>query len=92
MLRTLSNAGCGAFEYFDSKTKSKWNGKVKEQLQRARQPGLTSVAVHWETHGDEREIVQAPSVISAIFSGSRQVIYGFVNNCTLVAFEFLSTI
>ena len=28
LLRSLAQAGAGAYEYFDSKTKSKWEGKV----------------------------------------------------------------
>jgi len=28
--------------------------------------------------------VQAPKQITALFSGSRQVIYGYVPNCTMV--------
>ena len=89
-LRSLSHAGAGAFEFFDSKTKSKWEGKVQSQLSKAAQPGLTSVAVEWQRYDDDLPPpVQAPSQITALFSGSRQVVYGFVDNCTQVSTLFV---
>ena len=86
MLRCMAHAGSGAFEFFDSKTKSKWEGKVKGQLTKASQPGLTSVAVDWRVYNeDQAKPVQAPCQITSLFSGSRQVVYGFVDNCTMVS-------
>ncbi|KAL4233481.1 Protein mono-ADP-ribosyltransferase parp4 [Mactra antiquata] len=83
LLRNLARTAAGAFEFFDSKAKSKWEAKVKSQIHKAAQPGLTSVSVHWEQHGaDFPPPVQAPSQITALFNGSRVVIYGFVPNCT----------
>ena len=52
MLRSLARVGAGASEFFDSKTKSKWERKVKAQLFKAGQPGLTSVSVAWQQHDD----------------------------------------
>ncbi|CAH3018315.1 unnamed protein product, partial [Porites evermanni] len=82
-LRAMSKAGAGASEFFDSKVKSKWERKVKSQLSKAKQPGLTSVAVSWQQHDSgSSPPVQAPHQILSLFNGSRQVVYGFVDNCT----------
>ncbi|XP_060597096.1 uncharacterized protein LOC132751015 isoform X2 [Ruditapes philippinarum] len=84
MLRALARVGAGSFEYFDTKVKSKWETKVKSQISKAAQPGLTSVQVEWEQHGaDVPPPVQAPRQITALFNGSRSVIYGYVPNCTM---------
>ena len=83
-LRALSHAGAGTFEFYDSKTKSKWEGKVHSQLTKVAQPGLTSITVEWQQYDDLPTLIQAPNQITALFSGSRQVVYGFVDNCTQV--------
>ena len=81
----LSHYGVGAYEFFDAKTKSKWEGKVNAILSKAVAPSLTSVAVEWNRYGDDlHEPIQAPNQITALFSGSRQVVYGFVDDCTQV--------
>nr|KAG5699378.1 hypothetical protein BaRGS_008286 [Batillaria attramentaria] len=43
-LKSLARVSAGTFEFFDTKVKSKWEEKVKRQLSKASQPGLTSVA------------------------------------------------
>ncbi|XP_059150077.1 protein mono-ADP-ribosyltransferase PARP4-like isoform X1 [Physella acuta] len=87
-LKALARVSGGAFEYFDSKTKSKWESKVKSQVSKAGQPGLTSVSVQWQQYDDNLPPpVQAPQQITAMFSGSRQVIYGFVPNCTMATLK-----
>ncbi|XP_052241111.1 uncharacterized protein LOC127851394 isoform X2 [Dreissena polymorpha] len=88
LLRALARVGAGAFEFFDPKVKSKWERKVQSHINKAAQPGLTSVQVDWEQHGANVELpVQAPRQITAVFSGSRQVIYGFVPNCTMATLK-----
>ncbi|KAK3593675.1 hypothetical protein CHS0354_013571 [Potamilus streckersoni] len=88
LLRALARMGGGAFEFFDPKSKSKWEGKVKSQISKAGHIGLTSIYVHWEQYdSDVAAPVQAPKHINAIFSGSRQVIYGFVPNCTMATLK-----
>ncbi|CAH1248284.1 PARP4 [Branchiostoma lanceolatum] len=83
LLRSLARLGGGAFEYFDDKTKSKWEKKVKAQLWKAAQPGLTSVSVDWQQWDDDTPPpVQAPNQIVSLFNGSRQVVYGYVPHCT----------
>ncbi len=90
LLRAVSNTGAGAFEYFDNKTKSKWEGKVKSQLSRASQPVLSSVNVKWCQFDDDAPTpIQAPNHITSLFSGSRQVVYGFVPYCTQVLIQAL---
>jgi len=44
-LRSLARHGAGSFEFFDRKAKSKWEGKVKGQLEKASQPSLTHIEV-----------------------------------------------
>uniref|UniRef100_A0ABM0MFB2 Poly [ADP-ribose] polymerase n=1 Tax=Saccoglossus kowalevskii TaxID=10224 RepID=A0ABM0MFB2_SACKO len=83
ILQSMARVGAGAYEYFDSKTKSKWERKVKSQISKAAQPVLTSVNVEWQQFDSNSPIpVQAPSHIVSLFSGSRQVVYGFVPHCT----------
>ncbi|KAH9525132.1 Protein mono-ADP-ribosyltransferase parp4 [Bulinus truncatus] len=84
VLKALARVSGGTFEFFNNKAKSKWETKVKHQLDKASQPGLTSVSVEWCQYDDNlRPPVQAPKQITAMFNGSRQVIYGFVPNCTM---------
>ncbi|XP_078585828.1 protein mono-ADP-ribosyltransferase PARP4-like [Branchiostoma floridae x Branchiostoma japonicum] len=83
LLRALARVGGGAFEYFDDKTKSKWEKKVKAQLWKAAQPGLTSMSVDWQQWDDDAPPpVQAPNQIVSLFNGFRQVVYGYVPHCT----------
>ncbi|XP_064627264.1 protein mono-ADP-ribosyltransferase PARP4-like isoform X2 [Lineus longissimus] len=83
MLRSLAQAGAGFFEYFDSKTKSKWEGKIIAQLHKASQPVLTSVSIEWKQHDNYRRYcMQAPAKVTSLFSGSRLVVYGYVQDCT----------
>ncbi|GFR66346.1 poly [ADP-ribose] polymerase [Elysia marginata] len=87
-LRALSRVSAGAFEYFDPKTKSKWHPKVKSQITKAMQPGLTSVSVEWRQYDDNLPPpAQAPRQITALFSGSQQIVYGYVPNCTMVTLK-----
>lgn len=88
LLRALARVGAGAYEFFDSKVKSQWEGKVCCHINKAAQPGLTSVSVDWEQHGaDVPGPVQAPRQITALFSGSRQVVYGYVPNCLMATLK-----
>ena len=82
-LQSLSHAGAGAYEYFSSSVKSRWQGKIKATLQKVAAPALTDVAVEWTRYADHdlEPAVQAPSQVTALFSGSRQVVYGFVDDC-----------
>ena len=84
-LKSLARVSAGGFEFFDTKVKSKWEEKIKRQLSKASQPGLTSVAVEWRQYDDNLpQPVQAPRCITALFNGTRQVVFGFVPNCTMV--------
>lgn len=59
-------------------------GKVKNVVSKTIQPCVSEVSLEWQNFGNKEGIVQAPSHISSIFSGSRQIIFGFVPNCTMV--------
>ena len=86
-LRSLARVGGGAFEFFDRKAKSKWQGRVKGQLLKASQPSLSCIEVVWQQFNNDdgtTKPVQAPKNIMALFNGCRQVVYGFVPNCTQV--------
>lgn len=51
-------------------------------VEQAAQPGLSSVTVKWHQHNSyDPTPMQAPSIITSVFSGARLVIYGFVENC-----------
>ena len=108
LLKAMARNGGGCGEYFDSKTKSKWERKVHSQLSKAFQPALTSVSVQWQQfdedapkpvqvgvrahthtthtppHLPSSPPLQAPEELVALFSGSRQVVYGFVPHCKQV--------
>ncbi|XP_065907785.1 protein mono-ADP-ribosyltransferase PARP4-like isoform X2 [Dysidea avara] len=81
-LKSMARVGAGYEEFFDPKTKSKWQRKVKSQLSKAFEPALTSVKVMWQQFDENApKPLQAPQEIVSLFSGSRQVIYGFVPHC-----------
>ncbi|XP_019851276.1 PREDICTED: uncharacterized protein LOC100633591 isoform X2 [Amphimedon queenslandica] len=81
-LRSMARVGGGCSEFFDSQKKSRWERKVKEQLSKAFQPALTGVDVQWQQHDENAPPpIQAPKSITSLFSGSRQVVYGFVPHC-----------
>ncbi|XP_072018403.1 protein mono-ADP-ribosyltransferase PARP4-like [Amphiura filiformis] len=83
LLRALARVGAGAFQFFDSKVKSKWEGKIKSQLNKSSHPVLTSVSVEWQQFDNHApRPIQAPNQITSLFSGSRQVVYGYVPFCT----------
>ncbi|RDD38355.1 Poly [ADP-ribose] polymerase 4 [Trichoplax sp. H2] len=87
-MRTLAKIGAGYHEHFDTKFRSKWQQKIQNQIYKASQPTLTSVAVHWQQFDDNpQQLMQAPADIVSLFNGSRQVIYGFVSNCTQATLE-----
>ncbi|XP_063404028.1 uncharacterized protein LOC134687563 isoform X2 [Mytilus trossulus] len=86
VLKAMSRLGAGSFEYFDSQSKSKWENKVKSQIQKTSQPVLTSVSVAWQQF-DTPPPVQAPQQITALFNGSRLVVYGFVSNCKMATLK-----
>lgn len=48
----MAHMGAGWAEFFDPKTKSKWERKVKAQLDKAFQPALSSVSVQWQQFDD----------------------------------------
>ncbi|XP_033113003.1 protein mono-ADP-ribosyltransferase PARP4-like [Anneissia japonica] len=82
LLRAIARVGTGAFEFFDTARKSKWARKVKSQLLKARQPALSNVSVEWQQSDDNAsKPIQAPGQITSLFSGSRQVVYGYVPFC-----------
>ncbi|XP_061196330.1 uncharacterized protein LOC133204592 [Saccostrea echinata] len=82
-LRSLANHGGGTYEYYNSKTKSKWQAKIASQIEQATRPGISHVKVEWGTSTNKQDPpLQAPCRIPSLFSGSRQVVYGFVTNCT----------
>ncbi|KAL7881723.1 hypothetical protein AOLI_G00085710 [Acnodon oligacanthus] len=83
MLRALAQAGGGAYEFFDTKTKHTWTEKVKSQVQCMASPGCSSVAVKWQQFNPTAPPpVQAPSQLHALFSDCHTLVYGFVPHCT----------
>ncbi|XP_037095147.1 protein mono-ADP-ribosyltransferase PARP4 [Syngnathus acus] len=83
MLRTLAQAGCGAYEFFDAKNKHKWAEKVERQVRRTASPGCSSVSVKWQQFNPSaRPPAQAPKQLHALFNNCHTLVYGFVPNCT----------
>ena len=83
LMKSAALNGHGCYEFYDTATKSKWEGKVRSQIQKSSQPSLSNVRVDWQTYGED-EARQAPRQLTSLFNGSRQVVYGFVKNCTQV--------
>ncbi|CAL8240846.1 unnamed protein product [Merluccius merluccius] len=83
MLRTLAQAGGGAYEFFDTKTKHNWKDKVASQVRRMGSPGCSSVSVKWQQFNPTAPPpVQAPKQIHALFNDHHTLVYGFVPHCT----------
>uniref|UniRef100_A0A673WTX6 Poly [ADP-ribose] polymerase n=1 Tax=Salmo trutta TaxID=8032 RepID=A0A673WTX6_SALTR len=85
MLRALAQAGGGAYEFFDTKTKHTWQEKVACQVKRIVSPGCSSVSVKWQQFNPSAPPpVQAPSQVHALFTDCHTLVYGFVPHCTQV--------
>ncbi|XP_010125808.1 PREDICTED: poly [ADP-ribose] polymerase 4, partial [Chlamydotis macqueenii] len=83
MLRSLSQYGAGAFEYFDSKSKSNWEAKIQSQVSRIFSPGCSSVSIKWrQFNTGAPEPMQAPAQIQSLFNNERLLVYGFIPHCT----------
>ena len=64
--------------------------QMMSQLEKASQPGLTDVHVDWlQTDDNVPPPVQAPNQIPCLFSGNRQVVYGFAESCMQVTLDFV---
>ncbi|XP_024656188.2 protein mono-ADP-ribosyltransferase PARP4 isoform X2 [Maylandia zebra] len=82
MLRALAQAGGGAYEFFDTKTKHNWAEKVACQLKRMASPGCSSVSVKWQQFSPTSPPLQAPKQLHALFNDCHTLVYGFVPHCT----------
>ncbi|XP_022596628.1 poly [ADP-ribose] polymerase 4 [Seriola dumerili] len=83
MLRALAQAGGGAYEFFDTKTKHNWAEKVAAQVKRIASPGCSSVSVKWQQFNPTAPTpVQAPKQLHALFNDCHTLVYGFVPHCT----------
>eukprot|EP00057_Strongylocentrotus_purpuratus_P029336 XP_011683810.1 PREDICTED: poly [ADP-ribose] polymerase 4 [Strongylocentrotus purpuratus] len=94
VLRTLADTGGGAYEQFDPRSKSTWEAKVQAQVRRSCQPAATSIKVNWISSEGKtprtltrNEIVQTPSQIASLFTGSRLVLYAMGPEVTKVELE-----
>ncbi|XP_069011288.1 protein mono-ADP-ribosyltransferase PARP4 [Embiotoca jacksoni] len=83
MLRALAQAGGGAYEFFDTKTKHNWAERVACQVKRMASPGCSSVSVKWQQFNTTASPpLQAPRQLPALFSDCHTLVYGFVPHCT----------
>ncbi|XP_067418928.1 protein mono-ADP-ribosyltransferase PARP4 [Emydura macquarii macquarii] len=83
MLRSLSQYGAGAFEYFDPKSKYNWIKKIESQTSRIFSPGCSSVSIKWQQFdANAPEPLQAPAQIQSLFNNERLLVYGFIPRCT----------
>ncbi|KAM9804501.1 protein mono-ADP-ribosyltransferase PARP4 [Neosynchiropus ocellatus] len=83
MLRALAQAGGGAYEYFDTKTKHTWKHKLASQVQRMSAPSCSSVSVKWQQFNPAAPSpVQAPKRLQALFNDCHTIVFGFVPHCT----------
>ncbi|XP_073195422.1 protein mono-ADP-ribosyltransferase PARP4 isoform X7 [Lepidochelys kempii] len=83
MLRSLSQYGAGAYEYFDPKSKYNWLKKIESQRSRIFSPGCSSVSIKWQQFdANAPEPLQAPAQIQSLFNNERLLVYGFIPHCT----------
>ncbi|KAJ7320166.1 hypothetical protein JRQ81_019677 [Phrynocephalus forsythii] len=83
MLRSLSQFGAGAFEYFDTKSKYNWESKVKRQVDRMSSPGCSAVSIKWQQFDTDRpSLMYAPAHIQSLFHHEHLLVYGFISYCT----------
>ncbi|KAM6287034.1 LOW QUALITY PROTEIN: protein mono-ADP-ribosyltransferase PARP4 [Spheniscus humboldti] len=83
MLRSLSQYGAGAFEYFDPKSKYNWKAKIQSQVSRIFSPGCSSVSIKWQQFNTGApEPMHAPAQIQSLFNNERLLVYGFIPHCT----------
>ncbi|KAJ0070205.1 hypothetical protein NL108_002520 [Boleophthalmus pectinirostris] len=83
MLRALAQAGGGAYEFFDTKSKHTWSEKVTSQIKRMLAPGARSVSVKWQQFNPNAPPpVQAPKQLHALFNDCHTLVFGFVPHCT----------
>ncbi|XP_053163691.1 protein mono-ADP-ribosyltransferase PARP4 isoform X4 [Hemicordylus capensis] len=83
MLRSLSQYGAGAFEYFDVKSKYNWKRKIENQTTRMFSPGCSGVSIKWQQFDTSApELTYAPAQIQSLFNHERLLIYGFISHCT----------
>uniref|UniRef100_A0A3Q1GJ99 Poly [ADP-ribose] polymerase n=1 Tax=Acanthochromis polyacanthus TaxID=80966 RepID=A0A3Q1GJ99_9TELE len=88
MLSALAQAGGGAYEFFDTKTKHTWAEKVSRQVKRMASPGCSSVSVKWQQFNPTAPPpVQAPKQLNALFNDCHTLVYGFVPHCTEATLE-----
>eukprot|EP00055_Hartaetosiga_balthica_P011935 m.56054 g.56054 ORF g.56054 m.56054 type:complete len:1922 (+) comp7782_c0_seq1:62-5827(+) len=81
-LRKIAQASFAAAWFPDSKRKSTWQRMVRKHLNYAKEEVLQNVEVQWHQHGEESPpVLQAPHQLGSIFSGQRQLVYGFAENC-----------
>uniref|UniRef100_A0A803T0M7 Poly [ADP-ribose] polymerase n=1 Tax=Anolis carolinensis TaxID=28377 RepID=A0A803T0M7_ANOCA len=86
MLRSLSQYGAGAFEYFDEKSKYDWERKVMQQQKRRWSPECSAISIKWQQFDtDAPELMYAPAQIQSLFEHERLLVYGFISNCTQAA-------
>ncbi|XP_043851171.1 protein mono-ADP-ribosyltransferase PARP4 [Dromiciops gliroides] len=83
ILRTLSQYGAGAFEFFNTKSKYSWKKQIEDQITRIFSPGCSSVSIKWQQLNlNSPEPIQAPTEIQALFNNDRLLVYGFIPHCT----------
>ncbi|TFK09944.1 protein FAM98A [Platysternon megacephalum] len=83
ILRSLSQYGAGAYEYFDPKSKYNWLKKIESQTSRIFSPGCSSVSLKWQQFDSNApEPLQAPAQIQSLFNNERLLVYGFIPRCT----------
>ncbi|XP_063952024.1 uncharacterized protein LOC129255706 [Lytechinus pictus] len=81
ILRALADVSGGAFESFNPKAKSKWEGKISAQIDRCRQPSVSCVNAIWQTKENEdggmkpKDLIQVPAQTSSVFTGSKVLLY-----------------
>jgi poly [ADP-ribose] polymerase len=80
MVRSLARVGGGVAEFMPV-NKLPTRSKIDRQFRRALQPALSEIGVAWGI-SDRGAVTQAPTQLTSLFHGERQIVYGFVDYCT----------
>ncbi|XP_064611003.1 protein mono-ADP-ribosyltransferase PARP4-like [Liolophura sinensis] len=83
-LCTLAREGGGLFEMFEPRERDLWDRKISELLKKASNPCVTNLTMTWQQFEPDLPFPeQSPAVLQNLYSGSRCVVYGFIQNCTV---------
>ena len=84
-MRQLSQMSGGYYENLDDTRPYSWTSQIRTQIDKTFECSVSDIHIDWQQFDCVVTPLQAPVNAPAIFNGSRAVIFGFVQNCTVVS-------